>query len=54
MPFLYAHTRKPAYQYGWDWAPNVKTVGIWKPIYFQAYTEYKIDYVWIRHKSIKE
>ncbi|MFM7014804.1 MAG: glycoside hydrolase family 2 protein, partial [Bacteroidota bacterium] len=25
-------TRKAQYQYGWDFAPKIKTIGIWKPI----------------------
>ena len=26
------HTRKAQYQYGWDFAPRIKTIGIWKPV----------------------
>ena len=26
------HTRKAQYQYGWDFAPKIKTIGIWKPV----------------------
>jgi len=33
MPFGYAHTRKPGYQYSWDWAPYLNTLGIWKKVY---------------------
>lgn len=25
-------TRKAQYQYGWDFAPKIKTIGIWKPV----------------------
>src|SRR5690606_20059888 len=25
-------TRKPQYQYGWDWAPTIKTMGIWRSV----------------------
>lgn len=53
MPFVYAHSRKAAYQYSWDWAPNLNTLGIWKPVYVQYYNAVKIDYVWIRNRVIK-
>lgn len=32
MPFSYAHTRKPKYQYVWDSAPEINTLGIWKDV----------------------
>lgn len=54
MPFIYAHTRKPCYQYSWDWAPYLNTMGIWKPVYVEAYDEIKINYVWARNKMISE
>ena len=34
MPFEYAHTRKACYQYSWDWAPYMNTLGIWDDIVF--------------------
>lgn len=37
MPFDYAHTRKPCYQYSWDWAPFMNTLGIWKNVYLEMY-----------------
>lgn len=49
MPFVYAQTRKAAYQYSWDWAPYLNTMGIWKPAYLITYT-HAIDYVWARNK----
>lgn len=30
LPQNFSYTRKPAYQYGWDWGPRILTVGIWK------------------------
>lgn len=52
MPFIYAHTRKACYQYSWDWAPFVNTVGVWKDIYFVGYDSVKIDYVWARNREV--
>lgn len=54
LPFAYGHTRKAAYQHGWDWAPELTSVGIWQPIYFVVYNTAKIDYVWIRNKMLSE
>ena len=54
MPFQYAHTRKPGYQYSWDWAPYLNTIGIWKNVSLQSFDEVKIDYVWVRTRSISK
>ena len=54
MPFEYAHTRKPGYQYSWDWAPFMNTLGIWLPVRLYFYQEVKLDYVWIRAEEIKQ
>jgi len=50
MPFEYAHTRKACYQYSWDWAPYMNTLGIWQPVSLVFYSDVKIDYVWARNK----
>lgn len=52
MPFKYAHTRKACYQYSWDWAPLLITMGIWKDVEIQFFDEVKIDYVWARNKIV--
>jgi beta-mannosidase len=54
MPFVYAHTRKACYQYSWDWAPYLNTMGIWKGIRLESFEEVKIDYVWVRTRSISK
>lgn len=33
------HIRKPAYHFGWDWAPHLLHCGIMKPVYMQAYDD---------------
>ena len=52
MPFKYAQTRKACYQYGWDWAPTLITMGIWKSVYLESYNNAKIDYVWVRNRMV--
>ena len=54
MPFQYAHSRKAAYQYSWDWAPYLNTMGIWKPVYILYYKKAYIDYVWIRNRQVNK
>lgn len=54
MPFIYAHSRKAAYQYSWDWAPYLNTMGIWKPVYIQYYKNIKINYVWARNRKVQK
>lgn len=52
MPFDYAHTRKACYQYSWDWAPYMNTLGIWLPVELVLFDEAKLDYVWARIEKI--
>lgn len=54
MPFDYAHTRKACYQYSWDWAPYLMTLGIWKKVYIESFEEIQINYVWARNRYISE
>ena len=54
MPFVYAQTRKACYQYSWDWAPYLNTMGIWKGVRLESFQEIKIDYVWVRTRSISK
>lgn len=35
-------TRKAPYQYGWDWGPRYVTMGIWRPISLNFWTEFKV------------
>ncbi len=36
------YTRKPQYQFGWDWALRMNTIGFWKPIKIYAYNQNRI------------
>lgn len=47
LPENRAHTRKAAFQFGWDWSPKYKAVGLWKPVYLNAWTEAKINSTYI-------
>lgn len=40
-PRLYA--RKAQYQFGWDFAPKLSTCGIWKDVYIEGWSGYKLE-----------
>ena len=35
--------RKAPYQFGWDWGPRFVTCGIWRPVFWEAWDEVKIN-----------
>ncbi|HET8838525.1 MAG TPA: glycoside hydrolase family 2 TIM barrel-domain containing protein, partial [Flavobacteriaceae bacterium] len=47
-------TRKPQYQYGWDWAPKIKTIGIWRNVSLLSYDVARLKDVFIETKSISD
>lgn len=48
------YTRKAQYQYGWDWGPRLNTMGIWKPVYLEAYNDFKIEDLYIKQNFVKD
>lgn len=42
------HIRKPAYHFGWDWAPHLLHCGIMKPVYIRTYDGARLDGARIR------
>ena len=45
-------TRKAPFHYGWDWGPRLVTSGIWKPVSLRAWSEARIDEVFLEPVSI--
>lgn len=45
--------RKPQFQFGWDWAPRLKSSGIWKPISLTSWNDIKIKDVYLVQNSIE-
>lgn len=33
-----SHLRKPQFTYGWDWVDSLPNIGIWRGVYFEAYS----------------
>ncbi|MDE1549531.1 beta-mannosidase [Jeotgalibaca caeni] len=47
-------TRKAPYHYGWDWGPRFITMGIWKEVRIESWSDVKIDDVYIRQNKITD
>lgn len=44
--------RKAGYHYGWDWGPRLVTSGIWRPVYLLAWSDLRIENVFIEQKKV--
>jgi len=47
-------TRKPQFQYGWDWGPTIKTMGIWRDVTLLSYDAIRLKESYIKTVSISE
>ncbi|MDY0314857.1 MAG: glycoside hydrolase family 2 protein [Bacteroidales bacterium] len=54
IPDNHGNTRKSPYQYGWDWAPNMETCGIYKDVYLRTWEKMRIVNVNIEQKFIND
>jgi beta-mannosidase len=45
-------TRKAAYHFGWDWGPRLVTSGIWQPIYLNAWSNARLEDLYVRQKTL--
>jgi beta-mannosidase len=48
------YIRKPKYQYGWDWAPRIVTIGLWKPARIEAWDDARIDNLRIEQEALND
>jgi beta-mannosidase len=46
------YSRKAQFHYGWDWGPRLITCGIWRPVYLEAWSGFKINDIHIRQKNV--
>ncbi len=44
------YTRKSPSQWGWDWGPQIPTIGIWKPVRLVSYDTARIEDLRIRQR----
>ena len=45
-------SRKPQFQYGWDWGPKIKTMGIWREVSLVSYSMARLEDVYIKTQEI--
>ncbi|MFV0249347.1 MAG: beta-mannosidase [Tenacibaculum sp.] len=45
-------SRKPQFQYGWDWGPELNTCGIWKKVTIKAWDTMIFDNIFIKQKVV--
>lgn len=48
------YSRKAGYHFGWDWGPRLVTSGIWKPITYKNWDNFKINDVYIQQDLQKD
>ncbi|PKA83022.1 beta-mannosidase [Ulvibacter sp. MAR_2010_11] len=47
-------TRKPQFQYGWDWGPTIKTMGIWRDISLVSYETVRLKEAFLQTTSLTD
>ncbi|MEJ8629221.1 hypothetical protein P0F65_03955 [Sphingomonas sp. I4] len=48
------YIRKPKYQYGWDWAPRIVDIGIWRAVRLEAWDAARIDNLRIEQEALTD
>jgi beta-mannosidase len=48
------YIRKPKYQYGWDWAPRIVSIGLWKPARLEAWNDARIDVLRVEQEALND
>ena len=48
------YTRKPQFQYGWDWGPTIKTMGIWRDVNIISFDALRLNEAFLKTKSITD
>jgi beta-mannosidase len=46
------YSRKAQFHYGWDWGPRLITCGIWRPVYLEAWSGFRIKNVHIQQRNV--
>jgi len=54
LPDDRAYIRKAAYQSGWDWAPEYRTLGLWKNIKLESWSRLKVDQISFLQQEVNE
>lgn len=46
--------RKAGYHYGWDWGPRLVTIGIWRPVFIEAWNDARIEDVQVFQENVSK
>jgi beta-mannosidase len=46
------YSRKAQFHYGWDWGPRLITCGVWRPVFFEGWSSFKIRNLQIMQVSV--
>jgi beta-mannosidase len=46
------YSRKAQFHYGWDWGPRLIPCGIWRPVYIEGWSKFKIHDVHVQQKNV--
>ena len=52
MPDNRVFSRKAQYESGWDWGPKLITCGIWKNVYIDSWSDFRLSDIFVKDKSI--
>jgi len=48
------YSRKAQFHYGWDWGPRLVTYSIWRPVFIEAWDNFKINNVQVIQNNVSE
>jgi len=54
LPEEFAHMRKAAFQFGWDWAPETPSLGIWRDVRIESYDDFRLINAWVETVELSE
>ncbi|MDA3911721.1 MAG: hypothetical protein PF448_10230 [Bacteroidales bacterium] len=54
LPEDFAHMRKAAFQFGWDWAPETPSLGIWRDVRIEGYDDFRLISSWVETQAIHD
>jgi len=54
LPEDFAHMRKAAFQFGWDWAPETPSLGIWRDVRIEGYEDFRLISSWVETQAIQD
>ncbi len=50
----WAFSRKAAYHFGWDWAPRLPTMGMWRPVYLMCIGSLQLERMHLVQESLTD